>query len=56
MKNNAAQYKTIDFTEWVKPAVEHKIRIIVKSDQENMTGTVAYIIKERLAILSHTAE
>lgn len=56
LKNNEAQYKTADFTEWVKQAVEHKIRIIVKSDQENMTGTIAHIIKERLANLSNTAE
>lgn len=53
LKNNEAQYKTADFTEWVKQSVEHKIRIIVKSDQENMTGTVAHIIKERLANLNN---
>lgn len=53
LKNNEAQYKTADFTQWVKQAVEHKIRIIVKSDQENMTGIVAYIIKERLANLNN---
>lgn len=56
LKNNDAQYKTADFTEWAKKAIERKIRIIVKSDQENMTGDIAYIIKERLANLSNTAE
>ena len=56
LKNNEAQYKTADFTEWAKKAIERKIRIIVKSDQENMTGDIAYIIKERLANLSNTAE
>ena len=56
LKNNEAQYKTADFTEWAKKAIERKIRIIVKSDQENMTGDIAYIIKERLANLSNTAD
>jgi hypothetical protein len=56
LKNNEAQYKTADFTEWSKRAIERKIRIIVKSDQENMTGDIACIIKERLANLSNMAE
>lgn len=56
LRNNEAQYKTADFTEWAKKSIERKIRIIVKSDQENMTGDIAYIIKERLANLSNTAE
>lgn len=56
LKNNEAQHKTADFTEWVKQAVEHKIQIIVKSDRKDMTGDIAYIIKERLAKMKQKGE
>jgi hypothetical protein len=56
LKNNKAEFKTLDFTEYAKNVIDRKIRIIVKSDQENMTGDIAHIIKERLANLSHAAE
>jgi hypothetical protein len=56
LRNNKAEFKTPNFTEDAKNIIDRKIRIIVKSDQENMTGDIAYIIKERLANLSNTAE
>lgn len=46
--NGEGEYKTADFTEWLKNATNRKVRVIVKSDQKEMTGDVSYIIKERL--------